>query len=202
MRLLWSCSHPWPRRITGRRGPCARDPWLATSLARSRMTLACFQVASSCILPSIMAAPVPSGMASTMRLANATSCGSRLNTRLAMSIWLGCSVQAPTQPCRKALRNCASQAARVGEVAERAVERLDAVGDAGIDHARQRVVPQVLLEERARARPPGPDRRGCRRPDGRRRRASSSCRARRRDRPAPGSCRACAGWRRRWPRRC
>src|SRR6185437_2160268 len=33
----------------------------------------------------------------------------------------------------------------VGEIAERAVERLDAGGDAGVDHLGDRVMPQVLL---------------------------------------------------------
>ena len=39
----------------------------------------------------------------------ATSAGSGENTRLAMVICVGCSDQAPAQPIRKALRNCASQ---------------------------------------------------------------------------------------------
>src|SRR4029079_17452899 len=39
----------------------------------------------------------------------------------------------------------------IGKVAERAIEWFDAVAHAGIDHACQRVVPQVLLEKRARA---------------------------------------------------
>ena len=43
----------------------------ATVRARSTMTLACFQVASSCILPSIITAPLPSGIASRMRSAKA-----------------------------------------------------------------------------------------------------------------------------------
>src|SRR4029077_17917424 len=38
---------------------------------------------------------------------------------------------------------------RIGEVAERAVERLETIAHARIDHARQRVVPQVLLKESA-----------------------------------------------------
>src|SRR5271166_5469811 len=74
------------------------------------MTFACFQVASSCILPSIITAPEPSGIAVRILRAKATSAGSGENTRLAMAIWLGCRVQAPAQPSRKALRNCASQA--------------------------------------------------------------------------------------------
>ena len=45
------------------------------------------------------------------------------------------------------MRNCASQAARIGEVAERAVERLQAVGEAGVDHLADGVVPQILLVE-------------------------------------------------------
>ena len=74
------------------------------------MTLHCFQVASSCILPSIMWTPRPSGIASMTFLANATSSGSGEKTFLAMSICTGCSDQAPTQPSRNAARNCASQA--------------------------------------------------------------------------------------------
>src|SRR5215467_2145672 len=83
----------------------------ATSCARSTTTLACFQVASSCILPSIMTAPLPSGMAARIFFANATSAGSGEKTRLAISTWVGCNDQAPAQPIRNELRNCASQAA-------------------------------------------------------------------------------------------
>ena len=52
-----------------------------------------------------------SGMASSTRLAKATSFGSGENTRLAISIWVGCNDHAPAQPSRKAFRNCDSQAA-------------------------------------------------------------------------------------------
>ncbi len=114
------------------------------------MTLACFQVASSCILPSIITAPLPSGMASRMRLAKATSPASGLNTRLAMPICEGCSVQAPAQPSRKALRNWRLAGLRVGEIAERAVEGLEAVGGAGVDHLGDGVVPEILLGDAAR----------------------------------------------------
>src|SRR5215470_1835556 len=82
----------------------------ATRRARSTTTLACFQVASSCLLPSIITAPLPSGMAARIFFANATSAGSGENTRLAISTWVGCNDHAPTQPIRNALRNCASQA--------------------------------------------------------------------------------------------
>ena len=64
------------------------------------MTLDCFQVASSCILPSIMCTPRPSGIASSTRRANATSSGSGEKTCLAIAIWAGCSDQVPTQPIR------------------------------------------------------------------------------------------------------
>src|SRR5262245_31596197 len=91
---------------------CGISECLATSsLARSITTLACFQVASSCIFPSIITAPVPSGMAARIFCANAPSAGSGENTRLAIAICDGCRVQAPTQPIRKALRNWAAQPA-------------------------------------------------------------------------------------------
>ncbi len=73
------------------------------------MTLHCFQVASSCILPSIMCTPRPSGIAAMTFFANATSSGSGEKTRLAIAIWLGCSDQAPTHPSRNEARNCVSQ---------------------------------------------------------------------------------------------
>ena len=151
------------------------------------MTLHCFHVASSCILPSSMCTPRPSGIASSTRRAKRTSSGSGEKTRLAISIWRGCSDQAPTQPSRNAARNCASQPAVVGDVAERPVEGQDPGRRAGVDHARDRVVPEVLLRGRRAARPgpSGPDRRAPRSRDGRRRRASSSCAARRRGRPGP-----------------
>ena len=41
----------------------------------------------------------------------------------------------------------------VGKVAERPVERLQAVGEAGVDHLADRVVPEVLLIEGARCGP-------------------------------------------------
>src|SRR5580765_3662000 len=54
---------------------------VATSFARSRRTLACFQVASSCIFPSIITAPVPSGIAAKIFSANFTSATSGEKTR-------------------------------------------------------------------------------------------------------------------------
>ena len=58
-----------------------------------------------------MCTPLPSGIASSTFFANITSSGGGLNTFLAMSIWTGCSDQAPTQPIRKAARNWVSQPA-------------------------------------------------------------------------------------------
>ena len=83
--------------------------FFASISARVTITLHCFQVASSCILPSIMWTPRPSGIASSTFLANLTSSGGGLKTFLAISIWAGCSDQAPTQPSRKAARNWVSQ---------------------------------------------------------------------------------------------
>src|SRR5437868_6605165 len=73
------------------------------------MTLHCFQVASSCILPSIMCTPRPSGIASITFFANLTSSGSGLNTRFAISSCAGWSDHAPTQPMRNEARNWVSQ---------------------------------------------------------------------------------------------
>ena len=88
----------------------ARSASLRESIsARSTITRHCFHVASSCILPSIMCTPRPSGIASMTLRANATSSGSGEKTFRAMSIWTGCSDHAPTQPSRKAARNCVSQ---------------------------------------------------------------------------------------------
>ena len=92
---------PRVRSTIVHRDVCVPGPWSPPSLVRSRITFACFQVASSCILPSIIAAPVPSGIAARMRLANATSAASRLNTRFAISIWLGCKVRAPRSHARR-----------------------------------------------------------------------------------------------------
>ncbi len=74
------------------------------------MTRHCLRLASSSILPSSMTAPVPSPIASLTRRAWATSSALGLNTLLAMAICDGCSVHAPTQPRRNALRNWSSQA--------------------------------------------------------------------------------------------
>src|SRR5262249_17471390 len=70
-----------------------------------------FPGASSCIFPSIITAPAPSGIVSTIFLANATSLGSGEKTFFAISICEGWSDQAPRQPIRNALRNCTSHAA-------------------------------------------------------------------------------------------
>src|SRR5262249_10835866 len=79
---------------------------LAASIwATFTITLHCFQVASSCILPSIMWTPRPSGMASSTFFAKRTSSAGGLKTFFAIAIWLGCSDQAPTQPSRNAARN-------------------------------------------------------------------------------------------------
>lgn len=56
-----------------------QDPWHYT-LAR---------MVDACILPSIITVPVPSPIASMMRLAVLTSSAVGLNSRLAISIWLG-----------------------------------------------------------------------------------------------------------------
>ena len=72
------------------------------------MTLPGFQVASTCIFPTSIRTPRPSGIASSTRFANFTSSTGGLKTRFAMSIWLGWSDQAPTQPRRKAARNWSS----------------------------------------------------------------------------------------------
>src|SRR5262249_8489465 len=85
--------------------------FFASISARLTITLHCFQVASSCILPSIMWTPRPSGIASSTFLANLTSSGGGLKTFFAISICTGCRDQAPTQPIRKAARNCVSQPA-------------------------------------------------------------------------------------------
>jgi hypothetical protein len=53
------------------------------------------------------AAPV--GHRLETRFANSTSSTGGLKTRFAMSIWLGCSDHAPTQPRRNAARNWSSQ---------------------------------------------------------------------------------------------
>ena len=114
------------------------------------MTLHCFQVASSCILPSSMCTPRPSGIASITRLAKRTSSGSGEKTRL-RDLDLA-RVQRPRadaahQERRAELRLAAGH---VGDVAERPVEREDAGRRAGVDHAPDRVVPEVLLRAGAR----------------------------------------------------
>jgi hypothetical protein len=53
------------------------------------MTLHCFQVASSCILPSIMCTPRPSGIASITLRANLTSSASGEKTFFAIWICTG-----------------------------------------------------------------------------------------------------------------
>jgi hypothetical protein len=49
--------------------------------------LGLFEGASSCSSPSIMTAPMPSGIASRIFFSKAASMGSGLNTRLAISIF-------------------------------------------------------------------------------------------------------------------
>ena len=180
-----------------RRPRRARDRASASCWASSTITWHCLTMASSSILPSSMIAPVPSPIASMTRWAWATSAGSGQNTRLAMSIWLG--VQAPGADAAEQVGVAELVLAGDGvlDVAERAVVREDAVGHAGVDHAGDRVVPQVLLVGGPRARrgrpgrgPGAPGSRG-----GRRRRGWSSSGGWRRGRPGRATGPACAGWR-------
>ena len=98
-----------------------------------------------------------------------------------MSIWTGCSDQAPTQPSRKAARNCASQPLDVLDVAERAVERQrrrrrcrrrpcgrssSATGPAGSSARGASAVVRVGVGDRAVARVPAADARRLHAPRG------------------------------------
>ena len=113
------------------------------------MTRACFQVASSCILPSIMTAPDPSGIAARIfacegdfgRIGREHRLGDRDLARMQRP-GAGAAEQEGVAELRLA-------GGRVGEIAERSVERLDAVGGAGVDHPRDRIVPGILLGARA-----------------------------------------------------
>ena len=132
---------PRPARGRDRRAACAS----------STITWHCFTDASSCILPSIITAPVPSPISSMTRLAHADLCRDRART----PSWrwrsaTGCRLHAPTQPSRIGVAELVLAGDGVPDVAERPVVRQDAVGHAGVDHAGDRVVPQVLLEGGAR----------------------------------------------------
>jgi hypothetical protein len=107
-------------------------------------------VASSCILPSIITQPEPSPISAITRFAQSTSSGSGLKTFFAMSIWT--RVQRPRADAAQQERGAELVLAgdRVLDVAEGAVVGADAVGGAGVHHARQRVVPRVLLRGDAR----------------------------------------------------
>ncbi len=117
--------------------PPAPGPSAASISARSTITLHCFQVASSCILPSIMCTPRPSGIASITFFAKRTSSGSGLNTRLAISICRGCSDQAPDAAHQEGGAELGLAADVVADVAERPVEGEDPGRGAGVDHARR-----------------------------------------------------------------
>ena len=116
------------------------------------MTLDCFQVASSCILPSIMCTP----RAVRDRLEHPPREGDLVG--LGGEDLLGhrdlARVQRPGADAAHQVRaaELGLAALEVLDVAERAVEREDAGGRAGVDHAADRVVPEVLLVGRAQAR--------------------------------------------------
>src|SRR3954453_17299318 len=134
------------------------------------MTRHCFHVASSCILPSIMCTPRPSGMASITFRANATSSGSGGQTFFAAAVWTGGGhpgragrehllrdvalngVQRPRADAAQEERGAELGLAPgdVADVPERPVEGEDPGPRARIDHAPERVVPEVLLRARAR----------------------------------------------------
>ena len=114
------------------------------------MTFACFQVASSCILPSIITAPEPSGIASRIFLANATSAGSGEKHRLGDGDLARMKRPGAGAAHQEGVAELRFAGVGVGKVAERAVERLDAVGRARVDHAGDRVVPEILLRARSR----------------------------------------------------
>ena len=125
-------------------------------------------------------------------MANAISAGSGENTRLAISIWLGCKRPGAGAAQQEGVAKLRLACVGIGKIAERAVKRLDAGRRAGIDHLGQRVVPEILLKGRARCAVCRSRRQAPCIRDVRRRRASFSSRARRQDRPGRDSCRACA----------
>ena len=173
----------------------------ASISARPTITLHCFQVASSCILPSSMWTPRPSGIASITLLGEPDLL--RVGREDALGDLDLARVQRPGADAAHQERGAELRLAAldVGDVAERAVEREDPGRRAGVDHARDRVVPQVLLRARRAAVAVGGRGRRARRSRGaRRRRASSSCAATRRGRPGRSSCPACAARPRRSPR--
>ena len=97
-----------------------------------------------------MTAPAPSGIAATIFLANATSAGIGREHRLGDGDlrW----VQRPGAGAahQEGVAELRLAGGRVGEIAERAVERLDAGGGAGVDHLGDGVVPEILLGRCAR----------------------------------------------------
>ncbi len=175
----------------------------ASCWARSTMTWHCFTEASSSIFPSIITAPVPSPISSMTSRAWATSAGSGREDPLG-DVDLH-RVEAPGADAaeQEGVAELVLAGDDVLDVAEGAVEREDPVGDAGVDHAGDRVVPQVLLVDRAAARrcrrrsgPGAPGSRG-----GRRRPGWSSCGGWRPGRRGRARGPACGGWPRRSPRR-
>ncbi len=112
------------------------------------MTLACFQVASSCILPSIITAPLPSGIAARILAAKRTSStGSGLNTRLAIAICLGCKRPSADATEQEGVAELRLAGDVIRKIAERAIERFQPMGLAGVDHFRDGVMPQILLHQ-------------------------------------------------------
>ena len=133
-----------------RRRAASSGSFAASILARLTITLHCFQVASSCILPSSIRTPRPSGIASSTFFANSDLLDRRAEDLLRDRDLA--RVQRPGADAAEEERGAelVLAAERVGDVAERAVERQGAGRGAGVDHARDRVVPRVLLRGRAR----------------------------------------------------
>src|SRR5213079_1043122 len=104
------------------------------------MTRHCFQVASSCILPSIMCTPRPSGIASMTFLANSTSSAGGEKTFLAMSIWTGCSDHARDRVVPRVLLRALAPPAVVGGVIDDAVTGMAAADARRLHPARRREV--------------------------------------------------------------
>ena len=109
--------------------------------------LAIFSEAASIILPSSEAAPLPCASASfsatMMRSARSTSLAVRREHRVGELDLRGMDRPLALDAERRCALGARRVAIGIGEVAERAVDRAQAVGAAGDRHARQREVPLV-----------------------------------------------------------
>ena len=114
------------------------------------MTLACFQVASSCILPSIITAPLPSGMAARIFFGKENLFCLWAENLFGNVDLAGMQCPGADTALQKGVAELGFAGVAVAKVTKGAIEGFDPVAHAGVNHFGNGVVPEVLLMQCSR----------------------------------------------------